>query len=231
MLHVFFGKGGVRERALAHAHSLCAQGSEIVKISSDEYATGLLRELTEGTSLFGGAQVILIDTPSSDAAFEDEVQGMLSDVKASKNHFVVIEGALLAQAKREYTKYADTIEDVGTAADEKFNTFALTDAFLARDKKKLWILLMEAWRAGESNEAIVGVLFWQLKILRLVSKTSSPEEAGQKPYPYNKAKQATLGFKAGEIERLSRELVQLYHDGHMGKVDMSTALERWVLSI
>ncbi len=231
MLYVFFGKGGVRERALEHACSLAVGNGEVVKVSSDEYHEGVLTELAESTSLFGGVQVILIDTPSSDTEFEEGVERSLEDMQRSQNHFILIEGALLAPAKKMYTKYADSIEDLGGASGEKFNTFALTDAFLARDKKKLWMLLMDAWRAGESNEAIVGVLFWQVKILRLVSKTSSPEEAGQKPYTYNKAKQALQMFKEGEIERLSHELVQLYHDGHMGKGEMGTALERWVLGI
>ena len=233
MLYIFYGKDsvGVRERALSYIETLVPMGGEVAKVTAAEYREGMILDLAESTSLFGGAQVVLLDTPSTDTDFEDAVLEHLEVLRDSANHFVVIEEGLLAAEKKAYTKYAAHIEEIESKAVEKFNTFALTDALITRDKKTLWLLLMEAWKNGQSNEAIVGLLFWQLKTLRLVERTSSPEEAGQKPFVYQKAKRALAKFKKGELDGLSRELLDLYHKGHQGRVDLSVALERWVLGV
>lgn len=233
MIYIFFGKNvtGVREKALSFMQTLAQSDSEVIKITSEAYGAGVLVDLAESVSLFGGAQVVLLDTPSSDAEFNDGVEEHIELLRDSKNHFVIIEGGLLADKKKLYTKHAEYIEEIKSEAIEKFNTFALADALLNRDKKTLWLLLTQAWEAGESNEAIVGILFWQIKVLRLAERTSSPEEAGQKPFPYNKGKRALSKFKKGDVDRLSQELLELYHAGHQGRVDMSVALEKWVLSI
>ncbi len=233
MLYIFFGKDSVqvREKALTFTHTISVDSSSVIKITSDGFNDGILRDLAGSVPLFGGEEVILLDTPSSDVAFAEGVERDIDLLKESANHFVIIEGGLLAGKKKLYTTHAEQIEEIVSEAEEKFNAFSLAEAFLNRDKKALWLRLMEAWEAGESNEAIVGIIFWQIKVLRIVEKTSSPEESGQKPYTYNKAKAALRNFKKGELEKISRELVELYHGGHQGKVDMSTALEKWVLGM
>lgn len=233
MIYVFFGKDTsvVREKALAHIQTLVAPGAEVVKITAENYREGMLADMAESASLFGGEQVILLDTPSSDALFKDGVEASLELLQNSEHHFIVIEAALLAPAKKLYAKYAEHVDESEALATEKFNTFALADAFSARDKKMLWTLLMQARAARESNEAVAGILFWQIKMLRLAERTQSPEEAGQKPFVYNKAKRALAKFKKGELDALSRGLLELYHAGHGGKVDMGLALEQWVLEM
>lgn len=233
MLYVFFGKDEVkvRERALAHIKKMAGPDAKATKVTAEEYAEGLLSDLAQGTSLFGGEEVILLDTPSSDDLFAEAVERDIEILKDSTNHFVIIERNLLVAPKKLYGKYAEVMEEIASVMEERPNNFALTDAFLDRDKKRLWLLLSEARARSESNEALVGLLFWQIKILRLVDRTSGPEEAGQKPFVYQKAKRALAKFKKGEIDRFSRELLELYHEGHQGKVDMGLALERWVLSI
>lgn len=232
MLYIFFGKDQihVREEALAHLRSLGTSESEVVKISESEYRAGMLAELAESASLFGGEQVILLDTPSSDAVFNEEVLASLALLKTSKNHFVVIEKGLLASPKKAYGAHAETVKEIATTEEKStYNVFAFCDALLERDKKKLWMLMAQS--DGVPTEEIVGVIFWQIKMLRLAERTVSPEEAGQKPYGYNKAKRALSKFKKGEVDALSRELIQLYHDGHQGKFDMRVGLERWMLGI
>lgn len=233
MLYVFFGKDGVkvRERAFAHIRKMAGSDIKVTKITAEEYVEGMLPDLAQGTSLFGGEEVILLDTPSSDSVFAEAVEHGIEMLKDSANHFVITEKHLLVGPKKMYGKHAEVMEEIASEAEEKPNNFALTDAFLDRDKKRLWLLLTEAWGRGESNEAIAGLLFWQIKILRLVERTGSPEEAGQKPFVYNKAKRALTKFKKGELDRISRELLELYHQGHQGKLDMNLALERWILSI
>lgn len=233
MLSVFFGNDvlSVRKNALACAREVAGGDSSITRITTDQYTEGMFADLAGGASLFGSSQVVLIDTPSEDIVVLEAVMGNLAVLQESKNHFILIEGALLAAQKKKIETHAGRMEECTLPKTEKYNAFALTDAFLLRDKKKLWLLLREGEREGLSDEQAVGLLFWQIKTLRLVEKTASGEEAGLKPFVYSKAKQALKNFKNGELETLSRDLLTIYHDGHLGKLDINFALEQWVLKL
>jgi len=233
MLYVYFGSDttGVRQKAFHFVRTLTQDDALTTSITEENYQTGILEDLAEGMSLFSAEQVVVLDTPSESEDFFDGVLSRLALLKESRNHFVVIEGALTAGNKKKIESHAVTIEEVEGGKQEKFNTFLLTDALLRRDKKSLWLLLMDAWKAGITNEAITGVLFWQIKILRLAEKTKSAEEAEQNSFVYQKAKRALSHFKKGELDTLSRTLLAIYHDGHLGRCDTSLALEQWVLGV
>jgi DNA polymerase III delta subunit len=192
---------------------------------------GIYADAIGGASLFGGEQVYLIDTPSTDEVMYEDTVNNLESFKESNNLFIVIEATLLAPEKKPFAKYADTIEEFKAVATERFNSFALADALAARDKKSLWLLLNEAVLSGIAQEELIGTLWWQLKSLRLAAMTRSASEAGMKDYPYDKAKRALGKFKPGEIESLSHSLLSLQHMSRLGKRDLDLALERWVLGI
>ncbi len=233
MLYVYFGNDAIRVRqeAFDFVHTLTEDDSLVTTISSDRYEEGVLIDIAEGSSLFGGTQVCVIDTPSEDSEVFQHVMEQLEVMKVSQNHFIIIESALKADEKKKLLSQATKFEELTSDKKEKFNAFLLTDALLRRDKKSLWLLLMEAQKNELSNEEITGVLFWQIKILRLVEKTKSAEEAGQKPFVYSKAKRALTNFKKEELDTMSRTLLSIYHDGHLGRCDTALALEKWVLTI
>ncbi len=233
MLQVFCGNdiGKVRAAALAAAQELSGPDTSIATIEAEGYSAGVITDAIGATSLFGGTELFIIDTPSENAEFDDEVKNHLQEMGESANIFIVIEGALLVGSKKEYGKYATSLEEFKAAAAERFNAFAMADALSDKDKKKLWLLLQEAKAAGLVEEEIIGVLWWQLKSLRLATMTGSASEAGMKDFPYNKAKRAISKFEAGEIEKLSHSLLKVYHDGHGGVRDIDTALEKWCLSL
>jgi DNA polymerase III delta subunit len=233
MLYVFFGTDTtqVRTKAFSFLAKLNVEEKSLIKIASETYARGMIPDLTRGSSLFGGVDFFLLDTPSEDEMYLGEVLEHAALLQDSQNHFVVIENGLTADKKKIIEKHAEKIEEIKADAKVRFNTFALTDAFLERDKKSLWLLLVSAWKEGLSHEEIIGVLFWQIKILRLVEKTNSAEEAGQKPFVYSKAKRSLKNFKKGELDALSESLLRIYHDGHQGRVDIAIALEQWALTI
>ncbi|MBP9843102.1 MAG: hypothetical protein KBC62_03795, partial [Candidatus Pacebacteria bacterium] len=112
-----------------------------------------------------------------------------------------------------------------------FNTFTIAEALAKKDKRQIWVLLQQARLLGIRDEETIGILWWQLKALRLAKRTNTPDEANMKEYPFKKAKQALRNFKDGEVEALSRSLLELYHLAHQGKRDMDMALEEWVLKV
>ncbi|MBI4087000.1 hypothetical protein HY416_03415 [Candidatus Kaiserbacteria bacterium] len=237
MLYVFSGPDAIATRARAHEFLDVQEEKDarVERIDADICTADLLRDRSGAQSLFvspGATEVILLDTPSERADALDAVVALAQALAESPNIFVLLEGKLLAPQAKELKKYAEQYEEVaGSAPGERFNVFALADALARRDKKSLWVLLLRAQHAGLSSEEIIGTLFWQIKTMRLAAKTKNADEAGLKPFVYTKSKRGAQIFKPGELDLLSRSLVSLYHDAHLGKLDIDLALERWVLGI
>ena len=233
MLYVYFGNSAltVRRKAIDFLESIRGDGREIVHIDHRAEVRNMITDSAGGVSLFGTKQIIVLDMLSEDSDSFESMFECLQMMQDSSNDFLIIEGALTAPYKKMCLQCKASVEEVVGETVEKFNTFALTDAFMRKDRKTLWLLLMEAWKAGVTNEAIIGVLLWQVKILRLVQKTKSAEEAEQKAFVYGKAKKALGNFREGELENISRTLLTIYHDGHQGNVDIPLALEEWVLTL
>lgn len=230
MLLVFWGtdRTAVRNEALSVTSEL---GIAPTVIEDATYSEGVIIEAIGVTSLFGGTECFLLDTPSADEAFEEEVKGALAEMADSQNTFVIMEGQLLADAKKKYTKYAQTVKEFSAEKVERFNVFQMAEALTKKDKRQMWVLLQQARMLGIRDEETIGILWWQLKSLRLAKLSRSPEEAGMKDFPFKKASQSLRNFKDGEVDALSRSLLELYHLGHQGKRDMDVALEEWVLTV
>lgn len=233
MLAVFLGNDTIKVRQKAHdyAESKKDDGMEIIGVSADGYEAGFLSTVAAERSLFGGKSLYVVDTPSEDEDLFDEVTKSLEEMAASDNIFVIIEGALLVADKKVFERAAEVMEEYKKTADSKFNNFSLADALAKRDKKLLWLLLAEARLAGAKDEEIIGILWWQLKTMRLASLTKSAAAAGLKDYPYDKAKRALAKFAPGEVEKISHDLLGLLHGSRLGEGELDIALERFVLSI
>jgi hypothetical protein len=172
-----------------------------------------------------------LDNPSTVPEYEAELLELASALSASREHFIVVERSLLIGPKKILSEQAAVITEYKPGVVKKFDAFAMADALACKDKRALWLLLTEAKTNQLSAEEIIGVLWWQLKTLRLAALTKSAAEAGVKDYPYNKAKKALGNFKSGELEALSLSLLNFYHEGHGGRRDMDLALEEWVLKL
>lgn len=232
MLVVFYGtdRTNVRNEAALflgrHMPNIAADTIDGTTAISGELAT-----LVDAQSLFGGVEAYIIDTPSANSEFETEVTEHLAAMEQSNNIFIVLESSMLAAARKKYERHAKEMKEFVADKAERFNTFALADALSKKDKKNLWVLLQEAMLAGLRPEEIIGVLWWQLKALRLAAVTGDASEAGMKEYPFKKAKSALRNFNDGEIEHLAQSLLVLYHQGHQGLADMELKLEEWVLQV
>lgn len=230
MLSVFYGSDRKAVVDAVNAKTSALPG-EVVTIDATSYQAGQYEEVTATTSLFAEASVYVVDTPSSQADFMVDSEAALGDMAESANHFFVMEGALLAAAKKKYAKHAAQIEEFSATKADRFNTFTLTDALARKDKKTLWMLLQEAFLLGVKEEEIIGVMWWQLKSMRLAVLTTSAEAAGMKSYPYQKAKAALQKYSPEEVVSKSHQLLMVYHEGHQGVVDLRLALEQFVLKL
>lgn len=230
---VFSGTDTIEVRSKAHEYLEHVSPNGIYEhIDAGACTKERLRDLAGGASLFGGTEVVLIDAPSEDTLAFDAVIASAPVLSESSNVFVLIEGKLKAADSKVFKKYASEYNELKNEKKETvFNIFSLTDALARRDKKALWVLLRRAQLSGLTSEEIIGTLFWQIKTMRLAARAASATEAGLKPFVYSKAKSALSKYKEGEVDELSRRLVCVYHDGHLGKTDINRALERFVLTI
>ena len=237
MLYVFTGGDAIAVRACAHRflEQYEERGAQVEHIDAEVCTADMLRDRTLAQSLFLSSEVpevTLLDMPSERAEALEAVLALASELAESPNVFVLLEGKLLASAAKTLKQYATQYEEVASASvSEKFNIFALADALARHDRKSLWVLFLRAQNAGLKPEEIIGTLFWQIKSMRLAARTKNADEAGLKPFVYMKAKRGAAQFKPGELDALSRSLLILYHDAHLGVLDPALALERWVLGI
>jgi len=201
----------------------------VTTLDAQSFVSGQIADALGAASLFGGEEWFVIDTPAADPDMAQEVTSSLKEMSESQNTFLILEGTLLAPAKKLYAKHAASSEEFIAVKNERFNTFAMADALAQKDRRQLWVLLQNAKREGLATEEIIGMLWWQLKALRLAAVTSNAAQAGMKDFPYNKAKRSLAKFAPGEVIKNSHTLLELYHDGHAGLCDIDLALEQWVL--
>jgi DNA polymerase III delta subunit len=169
-----------------------------------------------------------------DSEISDEILKRLKDMKESENIVIWSEGELNKAPLEKIKKHAEKIEEFEKKEvfkKKEFSIFFMADALGERDKRKLWLLFVEALRRGKVMEEMHGTLFWQLKTILLAKRTKSASEAGINPYPYGKAKSFAKNWGEEELNRALLNLCEMYHRAHRGEVDFEIAMERFALSI
>lgn len=231
MLVCFYGSDYEKARAEARAF-IERDGRTPERIIANEWYQGRCIEYADTESLFGGPQLYVLDTPSDNDTYAQEVFESLERLSASPHTFILIEHSLnVAETKKLIPHAKEIFEHKKPEKKDMFNMFSLADALASRDKKMLWVYLREAYGAGESTESIIGILLWQLKALAMTERTQTSSEAGMKDFPYKKAKKSLSNFSKGEVVTLFRSLLKVYHEGHGGVRNIDDALEQWVLSL
>ncbi|NBD74023.1 hypothetical protein GVX82_03195 [Patescibacteria group bacterium] len=238
MLYAFYGSDteAARARGSELTEKLAAKqpDASLIRLDDETFEVARLPELAGGQGLFVEKFLVVLDRVGGQSAeTKAAVLEYLPHLAESQNIIVLIEGALDAASKKKVEQHAARASEFSANAGkrEEFNVFALGDALVARDKKKVWALYREALMRGKPVEEIHGILFWQMKGALIAAHTTSAEEAGMKPYPYQKAKAALKKFSPEELESLTWSLLQVTHEARRGTWDAEVALERWVLRV
>lgn len=192
-------------------------------------------ELLGGQGLFHNKMIVQMDGLLKNKEIKETIVDNLKEMKESENVFIFIEEELDKITLGKFEKKAEKVQefepDVPKETEGKFKIFSLTKALGRRDKKQLWILYSQAKRAGVSDEEIHGILFWQIKAMLLASKTKSAKEAGLNPFVYSKSSGFLKNFSENEVQKISSDLVTIYHEARRGRYELFSALEKFVLSI
>lgn len=149
MLKVFVGKK--------------AKGDELKweQISQDE-----LRSLASTADMFGGTNTyVLVGAANSERG--EEFVDLAEAFVESPHTFIFEEEKLLKAVTDALTKAGAKIEI--QKAEKKafaFDQYGVAAALGSKDKKKLWLGLMQSFRAGEKAEAVAGLMAWKARQLK-----------------------------------------------------------------
>ena len=223
-----------KTRALTDALRTKKPDALFYRITSQNYAENPLAFLVAGQGLFASKYIVFFDNVFESKEIKEEIMDALAEVKSSENIFIFLERELDKKTLDKLTKYAEKVQEFTAAAlakKKKYNLFAISDALLSKDKKRLWMLLMEAKKKGNAAEEIHGIIWWQVKALKLAADSRAAKEADLSPFVFSKAKAASAEFSSGEIAAMMSALVKMYHDAHRGEGDLWVEMERWGLSL
>ncbi len=206
MIHILYGND-IKSKTLHIKKQI--ENASVVRIPANHLSSEMLFSYSEQNSLFGDEFVIILENPISESeiVFDKEV---LERLKDSSTLFIILEDDLLADEVKKYKKYCEVVEkfELEKMTKKEMNPFVIANLFGSRDKIGAWSMYRKLVEKGETAEPIAGMLFWKVKSM-LVSGSDK--------------------FKDSELKEQSSELVDIYHKGHLGVLDMDIALEQFIL--
>ncbi len=119
--------------------------------------------LATTSTLFGGARTFVLVGAIAGERGEEFLD--IADTLAESQHTFVFEEEKLLKAPTEALTKAGAKIDIAKAEKKewRFDQYGVAAALGAHDKKKLWLGLMQAQRAGEKGEATAGLLAWKAR--------------------------------------------------------------------
>jgi hypothetical protein len=135
------------------------------ELSSEE-----LVSLASTEALFGGKQVFVLEGALNSERREEFVD--LLEVFAESPHTFVFREEKLLKAETDALKKAGAkIETekgppAGGKKEYRFDQYGVASALASKDKKGLWLALMQSWRAGEKAEAVAGLMAWKARQMK-----------------------------------------------------------------
>lgn len=205
MIVYLFGKDvSVRKRAHEYVKTC---GSVTHYFYEQTVSDNALTELAEGVSLFGDRTVVSIEGGLSKVSKETLIL-----LKKGETVFFFDELDAL-KIDEEKIVYADHVFDGIVKKERDEFPFPLCNAIKRRDKKEAWLEFLKVKEKDEA-ELLHGAILWQVRAIH------KDIIEGKKH-----------AFTEREIERLHKELVEVFHDAHNGKLSLMNGLEMFVMRV
>jgi DNA polymerase III delta subunit len=208
-------------------------GSEIFRINDENWSDAQFDELLLAQGLFDQKYIIVLDSLFGKKEVKEFILDRTKEMKESDNVFLILESDADKKTVDKISKHAEKVQEFETTdvKAERFNTFALADAFGKRDKRNLWVGYLKAIELGISPEEISGVLFWQIKNILIAKKTKDAKESKLSPFADSKARMFSKNFTDTEISDKARSIVEATQAVRQGEGEMEVLLEKIVLSV
>ncbi len=247
MLYFYFGTNTdlARKKAKATIDSLLAKKPDatLIKVDDEILSESRIDELSHSQALFSNKYIVFFYKVFNNKENKELVLKKIKDIGKSENIFIFVEGKMdkasltkiekVAEKTEEFVEKEKTLtkKEALNLKGEKIDFFEFANTLGKRDKKNLWILFQDALREQVPAEEIHGIFFWQVKSMILAKKCKNAEEARMSPFPYQKAREFSKNYKDGELEKISSNLISMYHEAHRGNVDFFVALEKFILTL
>ncbi len=234
MLYFIHGQSQkVFQKAEVMVASLLAKKPDAVvwKLEHEHIMNGKIAEFVGGQSLFATKYIVTMSRVLEDADTAEIAMEFLDAIHESDNVFIWVEEKVLAKPLKQIEKVAAKTQyfEPNAKTVTKPNIFDLASAFADRDKKRAWILYVEALQHF-SPEEIYGTLWWQVKMMLLARLTKTAAEAGVKDFPYSKARGFLRKYSDDEVTELARNLIAVYHESRLDGEELELNLENLILA-
>lgn len=184
--------------------------TSVVRIPAQNLSAGLITNYCEQNSLFGDIFSVILENPFSESTFL--VDELLIQMKESETVFIILEEKINAKDLKRYQKFCEGVEKFEIKKEhfvQKENPFILANMYGMKNKIATWIEYRKQIEKGNGGaEPIAGMLFWKIKSMTISGNSK---------------------FSQKELKKQSSELVDIYHNAHLGSLDMDIALEQFIL--
>ena len=247
MIYFYYGTDGesARKKAQVTVDALLAKKPDatLIKIGEEDISTNQLFDLVGGQALFAQKYIVYFHDTFQNKENKEIIVKNIKEIAGSENIFIFAEEKLDKAALTKIEKVAEKVQEFVKAEKtlnkkeklaligEKIDFFEFADALGRRDKRGLWILYQDALAEQVPAEEVHGIFYWQVKSMLLGKLCKTADEAGMKPYPFQKSREHARNYKDGELEKISSNLVSMYHEAHRGNTDFFVALEKFILEL
>jgi len=247
MIYFYYGTDmeSARKKAKITVDSLLSKKPDatLIKIGDEDLTADKIMELASGQALFSSKYIVFFSNTFLNKENKELILKNLKEIASSDNIFIFAEGKMDKTALTKIEKHAEKVQDFEKVAKTlnkkeklaligvKIDFFEFADALGRRDKRGLWVLYQDALAEQVPAEEVHGIFFWQVKSMLLAKKCKTAEDAGMKEFPFSKSSGYSKNYKDGELEKMSSELVAMYHEAHRGNVDFFVALEKFILGL
>lgn len=125
-----------------------------------------LVSLASTQALFGGAQTFVLEGALNGERGEEFTE--LLEVFAASPHTFIFKEEKLLKAETEALKDAGAKVEIEKAEKKeyRFDQFGVAAALGTKDKKNLWLGLVQSFEAGEKPEAVAGLMCWKARAMK-----------------------------------------------------------------
>lgn len=181
-------------------------------------------------TLFGGAYLVLCQRVGEHPEVAEMLPTLIPQLLSSPNHFLMYEEELDKKITSQIEKGGGKIYSFLKPHENTYEVFNFSGAVAQRDRRRAWVELMRARRAGVADEALLNPLIWQIKVMLIASQTSA-DESGLKPTVYSRAQHAARNYSSEELSELSFRVSSLHPRVVSGEVEMDIEVESLVLNL
>lgn len=187
------------------------ENAQFINRDADSFLINEINFFAQSRGLFDEITICVVDGILANDLFEKEVNEIFPTLMENKNIFIFRDEKLSKVYDAFIKKHPKVLYKFELKKEKEMgDNFAITNAFANRDKQKTWILLRDAFENKRVAEEINGTLLWKVRTLYTT---------------HNKFTK----FTKDELLKISKNLITLYHNAHLGKVDYETGLESLVI--